>query len=64
DEKIEENQLPKDKVYRDIISAGLLREKLMEYFDLQLPATMEQAHIQAMLVESRPVADEVIAKFG
>ena len=64
DERIEENQLPKDKVYRDIISAGLLREKLMEYFDFQLPATMEQAHIQTMLVESRPVADEVIATFG
>ena len=63
-EKIEENKLPKDKIYRDIISAGLLREKLMEQFDLQLPDTMEQAHIQTMFVESRPVADEVIAKFS
>lgn len=64
DEKIKENQLPKDKVYRDIISAGLLREKLMEHFDSELPDTMEQAHIQTMLVESRQVASEVIAKFG
>ncbi len=61
-EKIEENQLPKDKVYQDIISAGLLREKLIEYFDLQLPDTMEQAHVQTMLVESEQVADDVIAK--
>lgn len=62
DEKIEESELPEDKVHRDLISAGLLRGKLMEHFDLQLPDTMEQAHIQAMLVESEQVADEVTAK--
>ena len=62
DKKIKENELPDDKVYHDIIRAVLLREKLMEYFALQLPDTTEQAHIQTMLVESEEVADEVIAK--
>jgi len=61
-DKIEENKLPDNKVYQDIISAGLIREKLMEHFDSELPDTMEQAHIQTMLVESKQVADEVIAK--
>jgi len=61
-EKIKENNLPDNKVYLDIIRAGLLKEKLLEYFELLLPDTMEQAHIQVMLVESIQVANEVLAK--
>ena len=52
DEKIEENKLPNEEAYRDIMAAGLLGEKLQEYFASQLPDKMGQAHIQAMLVES------------
>jgi parvulin-like peptidyl-prolyl isomerase len=62
DAKLEEYGLPNDIVYRDIISSDLLREKLEEYFDSQLSNTMEQAHVQVMLVESEEVADEVISK--
>jgi len=62
DAKLEEYELPSDRVYRDIISADLLQEKLQEYFDSQLPDTMEQAHVQVMLVESEEVADEVMTK--
>ena len=51
-----------DEAYRDTIRAVLLQEKLEEYFDSQLPDTMEQAHVQVMLVESEEVADEVITK--
>jgi len=40
----------------------LLQEKLKEYFGSQLPNTMEQAHVQAMLVESQEVATELIAE--
>jgi len=61
-EKVKENNLPDNKVYQDIIRAGLLKGKLLEYFELLLPDTMEQAHIQAMLVESIQVANEVLAK--
>ena len=61
-EKIKQNNLPDKKVYQDIIRGGLLKEKLLEYFELLLPDTMEQAHIQVMLVESIQVANEVLAK--
>lgn len=61
-EKLEEYNLPNDRIYQDIIRATLLQEKLREYFDPGLNATMEQAHVQVMLVESKEVADEVITK--
>ena len=61
-EKVKENNLPDNKVYQDIIRAALLKGKLLEYFEILLPATMEQAHIQAMFVESIQVANEVLAK--
>ena len=60
--KIEENKLPNEEVYRDIVAAGLLRENLQEYFASQLPGKMEQSYIQVMLVESQEVADGVVAK--
>jgi parvulin-like peptidyl-prolyl isomerase len=54
--------LPKDKIYCDIVAVGLLGEKIQEYFASALPDTMEQAHVQVMLVESQEVADAVMAK--
>lgn len=60
--KMEERDWPDDRVYQDIMRAALLREKLEEYFDPGLNTTMEQAHVQVMLVESEEVADEVITK--
>ena len=62
DARLEEAELPDNEAYRDIIRAVLLQEKLEEYFDSQLPDTMEQAHVQVMLVESEEVADEVVTK--
>jgi len=62
DDEIEGKGLPDEEAYRDITSANLLRERLQEYFASQLPETMEQAHIQIMLVESRKVAYDVIAR--
>ena len=62
DAKIKENELPNNETYRDIVSAGLLVDKVKEYFDSQLPDTMEQAHLQVMLVESQEVASEVMTK--
>jgi len=60
--KLTESEWPNDRVYQDIIRATLLQEKLVEYFGSNLPDTMEQAHIQVMLVESKEVADEVTTK--
>ena len=63
DAKLAELEWPNERVYQDIIRSDLLQEKLEEeYFGPGLNATMEQAHVQAMLVESEEVADEVIAK--
>jgi len=60
--KLKEYELPNDSVYRDIIRYDLLQEKLGEYFGSQLSDTMEQAHVQVMLVESQEVATELIAE--
>jgi parvulin-like peptidyl-prolyl isomerase len=62
DARLKENELPDDETYRDIISGVLSREELEEYFGSGLNATMEQAHVQVMLVESEEVADEVITE--
>jgi len=60
--KLQEYNLPNDKVYRDIIRASLLQAKIGEYLGPGLNATMEQSHVQVMLVESEEVADEVISR--
>jgi parvulin-like peptidyl-prolyl isomerase len=62
DAGLKERGWPNDRVYRDIVSTVLSQEKLNEYFGSQLPNTMEQAHVQAMLVESQEVATELIAE--
>jgi parvulin-like peptidyl-prolyl isomerase len=60
--KLQEYNLPNEKVYQDMIRASLLQEKIGEHFDPGVNATMEQAHVQVMLVESEQVADEVISR--
>lgn len=60
--RLTEYGLPNDRVYQDLIRGTLLQEKLEEYFDPGFNATMEQAHVQVMLVESEDVADEVTAR--
>ena len=62
DTAIEEKEYPNDKIYRDIVETEILYEKLSGYFASQLPDTMEQAHVQVMLVESQEMADAVMAK--
>ena len=62
DAKIKEDELPNNEAYRDIVGASLLVDKVREYFDSQLPDTMEQARVQVMLVESQEVANEVLPK--
>jgi len=64
DTGLTEYEFPNDRVYQDIIRSTLLQEKLGEYFGSQLPDTMEQSHVQVMLVESQEVATELIAEIG
>jgi len=63
DARLEEYGLPDDSVYRDMVRADLLQEKLKEeYFGPKLPDTMEQSHVQVMFVESQEVATELISE--
>lgn len=62
DERLSEAELPDNEAYRDIVRAALLQEKLEKYFGSNLTDTMEQAHVQVILVENEEVADEVITK--
>jgi peptidyl-prolyl cis-trans isomerase C len=63
DAALQQYGLPDNEAYRDIITTVLLQEKLKkEYFGSQLPDTMEQADVQAMLAESQEVATNLIAE--
>ncbi len=60
--ELKERELPDDKIYRDLIRATLLQEKVGERFDPGVNATMEQAHTLVMLLESQEVADDVMTR--
>jgi parvulin-like peptidyl-prolyl isomerase len=61
DAKLEESGY--DEAYRDLVKADLLQTKLTEqYFGPQIPDAMEQADVQAVLVESQEVATELISE--
>lgn len=62
DAGLEKYELPNDRVYRDMVRASLLEEKIKDYFGSQLPDTMEHAHVQVMLAESQEVATELITE--
>lgn len=51
-----------DAAHRDIISAALLQEKLNDHFGPALNATMNQAHVQVVLVESQEAGNELVTK--
>lgn len=60
EETIKEQNFPKDQVHQDIVETVLLTQKLLEYFDSQLPDKMLQANTQLMFVESEDIANKVI----
>lgn len=60
EEMIKEQNFPKDQVHQDIVETVLLSQKLLEYFDSQLPDKMLQANTQVMFVESEQVANKMI----
>lgn len=57
---VAEQNFPNGKVYRDIVETALLSERLLEYFDSQLPDEMLQANTQVIFAESEQVANNVI----
>jgi peptidyl-prolyl cis-trans isomerase C len=52
--------LPSNSTYPDIVRNSLLDQKVRDYFGSYLPATMEQADVEVMLVESQEVAANLI----
>ena len=59
-EKIKSDNLPDNQAVRDTIRAQLLVQKLRdEYFELQVPVSVEQRYVMAMFVESRSQADDI-----
>lgn len=63
DKELKRLNLPNDKVYKDIARSQLLLAKLMsEHFSPKVPSVGEQVLVWAMLLESKQVAGEVIAK--
>lgn len=62
DEAIKDRDMPDGEAYRDIIAVSLLRDGIQKHFTSQLPDTMEQAHVQVLLVESRSAAYDVTTR--
>lgn len=57
--------LPDNQANRDAVSAKLLMDKLLQdYFDKQVPSSLEQAETQALFVESADVAETVTEKLA
>ena len=57
--------LPDNQANRDAVSAKLLMDKLLQdYFDKQVPSSLEQAETQALFVESADVAGTVTEKLA
>jgi parvulin-like peptidyl-prolyl isomerase len=57
--------LPDEKVYRDAISSTMLINKLLQdYFDKQVPSSIEQVETQALFVESADVAKDVTGRLA
>lgn len=62
DAELKEREFPDEMVFRDIVSAIVLQEKVGQHFDPGVNATVEQADAQVMLLESQEVADDVMAR--
>jgi parvulin-like peptidyl-prolyl isomerase len=59
-----EAKLPDQQVYRDIFTGMTLQQKLLsDYFARQYPASVEQARVQALVVESAQIAENITQQF-
>ena len=62
-DKLKENDLPRNDDQRNLISSSMMIEKLRDdYFDKQVPLAAEQRHIMAMFLEDEEQAKEVRAR--
>lgn len=61
EQAINENELPDSQVYREMVSAQLLAQKLQDRFQSQVPDSMEQSHFRSLVVETHAKAQEAIS---
>ena len=63
EEELEERDLPSDRIYRDLIEAQLLLDKLREeQFDPLIPSEEKHANVEALLLEDSEGALDVKAR--
>ena len=63
DKELKSRGLPLSKVYRDVVSAKMLINKLEdEYFEKEVPVFAEQRHMMAMFLESESQVAQVRAR--
>ncbi len=63
EKELESADLPNNDVHQDLVRTQLLINKLLdEYSELQVPLSVEQRHVMAMLLESEEQAAEVSAR--
>lgn len=61
DQALAENLVPDKQAYRDLYIAQTLENRLMqEYFGKKIPKSADQVKVQAMVFETRAVAEEAI----
>jgi parvulin-like peptidyl-prolyl isomerase len=60
---VKDNGLPDEQVFRDAVASKLLVDKMLQdYFDKEVPLSVEQVETQALFVESTDVAKDVMEK--
>ena len=62
---LKNSALPNEEVYRDAVTSTLLAGKLLQdYFDKQVPSSIEQVEAQALFVESTDIAKDVMDRLA
>jgi parvulin-like peptidyl-prolyl isomerase len=57
-------KLPDEQIYRDVYRGSTLQQKLLtDYFTKPYPASMEQARVQALVVESAAIAENITEQY-
>jgi len=53
-----------EEIYTEIVKSELLNNKVLEYFNVELPYEIEQVHVNVMLIENEMAANTVISRMG
>lgn len=62
EQAIEENEVPDNQVYREMVGPQLLAQKLQDHFESQVPDTTEQSRFRSLVVETHASAEKAISQ--